>query len=94
MKTKTRAVRIKIDMSVGFNRLFDTLPITRETASKLTMVVAQFLANEGIGVTDLLAGGDTKLSLDMRYRTLPPPDEATKGPDVPLSKLRKLGLPR
>lgn len=94
MKTKTRAVRIQIDLSLGFDRLFDSIPITNEQVHRLHMKIAQAMADENIGVVELLPNARTKLSLDMRYRTLPPVGDVAKEKDVPLSKLRKLGLPR
>ena len=91
---KTRAVRFQIDLSLGFDRLFDSIPITNEQVHRLHMKIAQLMADENIGVVELLPDARTKLSLDMRYRTLPQVGDVAKEKDVPLSKLRKLGLPR
>jgi len=94
-KKQARAVRIRFDLTIGFDHLFSDLPpaLDADMIRRLRTVLVTELAREHIGVVELLPGGDTEMSVDFRYRTLPAPGEATDGPDVPpVSRMRKVRL--
>lgn len=91
-KKQARAVRIRFDLTLGFDHLFHDIPAALDASviRRLRTVLVNELARENIGVIELLPGGDTEMSVDFRYQTLPPPGEATDGPDAPpVSRMRR-----
>lgn len=83
-KKQARAVRIRFDLTIGFDHLFHDIPAPLDASviRRLRTVLVSELA--------LLPGGDTEMSVDFRYQTLPTPGEATDGPDAPpVSRMRR-----
>lgn len=94
-KKQARAVRLRFDITIGFDHLFNDLPpaLNSEMIGRLRRVIVNELARENIGVVEMLPGGDTEMSIDFRYQTIPTPGEATPGPDAPpVSRMRKTPL--
>ena len=83
-QNETCSVRIRIDLSMGFDHYFSQLPITAADIDDVTRAVGDVLARKNIGVTQVNAGGSTKLTLDMRHRELPAEEET-----VPVSRMRR-----
>lgn len=83
-QNETCSVRIRIDMSVGFDHYFSQIPLTAADIDDVTREIGALLARKNIGVTQVNAGGSTKLTLDMRHRELPAEEET-----VPVSRMRR-----
>lgn len=94
-KKQARAVRIRFDLTVGFDHLFSKIPegLNAELIRLLRTGLVSEMARENIGVVELLPGGETEMSIDFRYATLPAPGEATDGPDAPpVSRMRRTNM--
>lgn len=83
-QNETCSLRIRIDMSVGFDHFFDKIPLTAADIEDVTREIGAVLAKKNIGVVQVNAGGSTKLTLDMRHRELPAEEET-----VPVSRMRR-----
>jgi hypothetical protein len=83
-QNETRAVRIRFDVSVGFDHHFSHIPLSVEDIEAVNRAVGDTLAARNIGVIEVLPGGSTKLTLDMRHRELP-----TEPETAPVSRMRR-----